>query len=152
MKLTERIDQDITQAAKDQDQPKLSALRMLKNSVNNLAKDAGKEAAGLADEEIVKIIQKDIKQRRESAQSYRQGQREELASREEEDIKIFSQYLPKQLSQEELGKIIDQAISETGASSVADMGRVMGLLNQKVSGQADMGQVSQLVKDKLEKK
>ena len=103
----------------------------------------------LTDEETISIVQKMIKQRKESFSQFEQAGREELAEKEAREISILEQFLPEQLSEEEILQEVNQAIAESGAESMQDMGKVMGLLKNKLSGKADMGLVSIKVKESL---
>ena len=103
----------------------------------------------LTDEETISIIQKMIKQRKDSFSQFEQAGREELAEKEAREISILEQFLPEQLSEEEILQEVNQAIAESGAESMQDMGKVMGLLKNKLSGKADMGLVSIKVKESL---
>ena len=103
----------------------------------------------LTDEETISIVQKMIKQRKDSFSQFEQAGREELAEKEAREISILEQFLPEQLSQEEILQEVNQAIAESGAESMQDMGKVMGLLKNKLSGKADMGLVSIKVKESL---
>ena len=103
----------------------------------------------LTDEETISIVQKMIKQRKDSFSQFEQAGREELAEKEAREISILEQFLPEQLSEEEILQEVNQAIAESGAESMQDMGKVMGLLKNKLSGKADMGLVSNKVKESL---
>ncbi|MBI3983699.1 GatB/YqeY domain-containing protein [Candidatus Microgenomates bacterium] len=146
MDLVEKVEQDLAAALRSGNQAVLGTLRLLKNSLNGAAKD---KQADLTPEEAVKIVQKEIKQRREAAEGYRTGGREESAAKEEAEITILETYLPEQLSATEVEAIVDKAIADTGAATVQEMGKVMGVVNSQLAGKADMGQVSQLVRSKL---
>ncbi|MBI2011906.1 GatB/YqeY domain-containing protein [Candidatus Daviesbacteria bacterium] len=141
-----KIQEDLKQAQLDRNELKVSTLRLLLSEVNNAKIQKGQE---LSDEEITGVIQKEIKKRKESIESFRKGAREDLALKEEAEAKVLESYLPTQLSDEELTKIIDLAINEVGANSIADMGKVIGKVMSQVSGKADGGRVSNLVKQKL---
>ena len=101
------------------------------------------------DAQVTEVIAKMVKQRRDSIQQYRAGGREDLAQKEQAEIDVLSGYLPKQLSDEEIGAIIDDAITQSGLSGMAAMGKVMGAVKAKVAGRADLGKVSALVKARL---
>ena len=103
----------------------------------------------LTDEETISIVQKMIKQRKDSFSQFEQAGRQELAEKEAREISILEQFLPEQLSEEEILQEVNQAIAESGAESMQDMGKVMGLLKNKLSGKADMGLVSNKVKESL---
>lgn len=104
---------------------------------------------GISEDEILSMLQSMIKQRQESIKMYEAGNRPELAAREAAEIKIIENFLPAQLSEEEVKKVIDAAIQETGAAGPKDMGKVIGVLKAKYAGQIDFGKVSPLVKEKL---
>jgi uncharacterized protein len=144
--VVENIDQDLAEAQKAQEADKVSTLRLLKNSLNAAAKE---KKAELDDAEATKVVQKEAKQRRDSIDSFTQANRQDLVAKEQAELAIIEQYLPEQMSEDELNKLIEATIAETGANSMADMGKVMGSLQPKIAGQADGGQVAQLVKQKL---
>jgi len=146
MSLKEKLDEDLKLAMKAKDELKLSTVRLLKNAVNN-AELAKKKP--FSDEEIITVIQSSIKQRKDSIEQYRQGGREELAVQEEKEMKILQAYLPKQLSEEEVRKLVADVIKETGAASVKEMGKVMGKLMPLIKGKADNSLVSSVVKEYL---
>jgi uncharacterized protein YqeY len=122
--------------------------------VNSTLKNADIEARGaskpaLGDAEVISILQKMIKQRQESVELYKKGNRPELVKQEEEEIAIISGYLPKQMSEADVAAAIDAAIKETGAAGMKDMGKVIGVLRGKYAGQMDMAKASAAVKAKL---
>ena len=147
--MIDQLQKDLVEAQKAKDELKVSTLRLLLGAVKNFA--IAKESASYnpSDEEIVSVIQKEIKQRKESIESYKSGNRQDLADKEGKELEILQAYLPEQMSEEEARKLVDQAISETGASSMQDMGKVMGNLMPKVKGKADGSFVNQIVKEKL---
>ena len=148
--LRDDINKALTEAMKAKDERKVSTLRMVNATLKNAdieARGAGKPALG--DAEVLPLLQKMIKQRQESVELYKQGNRPELVKQEEEEIAIISAYLPKQMSDAEVGAAIDAAIKETGASGMKDMGKVIGVLRGKYAGQMDMGKASAAVKAKL---
>ena len=148
--LRDDINKALTEAMKAKDERKVSTLRMVNATLKNAdieARGAGKPPLG--DAETLPLLQKMIKQRQESVELYRQGNRPELVKQEEEEIAIISSYLPKQMSDAEVGAAIDAAIKETGASGMKDMGKVIGALRGKYAGQMDMGKASAAVKAKL---
>lgn len=146
MALAEQIDQDLTLALKAGDQAKLSVLRMVKSALKNQQIAAQHE---LSDEEVLKVLQKEAKQRKESIDSFEAGGRAEIAAKEKQELEVIESYLPAGLSDEELSKMVNDAISETGASTMADMGKVMGALSAKVQGRADGSKLAELVKQQL---
>lgn len=146
MPVTETIDRDITAAMKAGEADKLSVLRLVKNSMNVAAKE---KKADLTDEDAVRVLQKEAKQRKDSIASYKEGGRDDLANKEEAELAIIETYLPEQMSAEEITAIVDEAISSTGASSMQDMGKVMGAVTAKTTGKADGGEVAKIVREKL---
>lgn len=145
--LRDRIKSDLQQAQLARDEIKVSTLRLLLSAISYA--DIASSGEEISDEEIVTVIQREVKKRKEAVAGFRQGNREESAQKEEAEAKILESYLPEQLSNEELTKIIEGAINETGAKSIGDLGRVIGLVMGKVKGRADGGKVSALVKEKL---
>jgi hypothetical protein len=147
MTLTEQINNDIKAAMKERNQVKLAALRAIKSALLLAAteKGGGKDAEA----EELRMLQKQVKQRREAAEIYTTQGREDLAKDEIDQAIIIEQYLPKQMSEEELVKEIAAIITETGASSPADMGKVMGAATKKLAGKADGKDISRLVKGML---
>lgn len=143
MKLKEKIDADIKKAMKDKDQEKLSTLRMLKADIE--AKSIENNRKELTDEDIVKLVRTQIRKHKESVEQFTKGGRAELAEKEKRETKILASYMPEELSTEELKKIVQEVISEAGATSKADMGKVMKLAMGKVKGKADGKAVSQVV-------
>ena len=123
-----------------------TTLRMFSAEIK---KEEIEKKAELTDEETISIVQKMIKQRKDSFSQFEQAGREELAEKEAREISILEQFLPEQLSEEEILQDVNQAIAESGAESMQDMGKVMGLLKNKMSGKADMGLVSIKVKESL---
>lgn len=146
MKLAEQINQDFLTAYKSKDEAKSSLLRLLKSSLQN-AEIAKKEE--LVDEEIFKLIQREVKQRQDAIVEYKKGDREDLAAKDEAEITILKTYLPSELSKEELEKFITDAISSVGAQSQADFGKVMGAAMPKIAGRATGDRVSAMVKKLL---
>ena len=146
MSLVEQITADMTAAMKSQDEARTAVLRLLKTALQNERIKVGHD---LSDEEAVKVVQQQAKQRRDSIEAYGKANRPELADEEAKELEIISHYLPKQMDESELNTIIDQVVSETGASGSAQMGMVMGKVMQAVAGKADGGTVSRLVKEKL---
>ena len=146
MSLKQRINDDVKQAMRAGDKSRLKTLRMITAAIKQREID---ERVELDEAQVLAVVEKMIKQRRESAEQYRAGDRPELAEIEEAEIAILDDYLPEPLSEEELGRVIDEAIAEVGASSMADMGQVMGLIKGRVQGRADMGKVSAQVRGRL---
>jgi len=148
MSLEIQINQDIKAAMIAKDTAKLRGLRAIKAAIL-LAKTEKGHAEDLNQEAEIKVLQKLVKQRRESAEIYKTQNREDLYEIEVEEEKVIEAYLPKQLSKEEVETIVKAIITETGASSIKDMGKVMGATNQKLAGQADGKTISEVVKSLL---
>jgi len=148
MTLSEQINNDFIEALKNKESEKLSVLRMLKSSIKN-SEIALKKA--LDDPEVVKILQREVKQRKDSIESFLSAGREQLAEKEKKEIKYLEKYLPEQLSDDDLTAILETVIVETGAKSMADLGKVMASAMSKVSGRADGSAVSEKAKELLTK-
>ena len=146
MPLRERLNDDIKNAMKAREQEKLAALRLMLSAVKQREVD---ERITLDDAGVVAVVEKMIKQRRESIVQYEKGARQDLADKEKAEIAILEAYLPQPLSQAEVEAIVAEAVAATGAKSPADMGKVMGVVKPRLAGRADMGKVSALVKTKL---
>lgn len=147
MALEQQIQKDIMEAMKAHNTVRTNAVRAIKSDIL-LAKTSG-AGAEITDGDVIKLIQKLIKQRKESAAMYAQGGRQDLADNELAEAAEMEGYLPKQLSEAEVEEIVKGIIAETGASSMADMGKVMGLATKKLAGQADGRTVSTIVKKLL---
>lgn len=147
MALEQQIQKDIMEAMKAHNTVRTNAVRAIKSEIL-LAKTSG-AGAEITDGDVIKLIQKLIKQRKESAAMYAQGGRQDLADNELAEAAEMEGYLPQQLSEAEVEEIVKGIIAETGASSMADMGKVMGLATKKLAGQADGRTVSTIVKKLL---
>jgi uncharacterized protein YqeY len=135
---------------KDKDADTLNTLRLVNAGLKD--KDIEIRVAGtgeVSDADVLTVLQKMLKQREESAKTYRDNDRPELADQEETEIAIINRYMPEQLEGDDLAKVIDEAIAESGAEGPRDMGKVMGVLKAKYAGQINMGTVSGVVKEKL---
>ncbi len=146
MGLKEKIMQDMKEAMKAKDTAKVSTLRLLISEIKNKEIDKRGE---LTDDEILAVIQKAVKQRKESIEQYEKAGRSDLVEKEKKELEILEAYLPQPLSEEELEAIIDEAIKEAQATSVKDMGKVMKIVMPKVRGRADGKIVNQKVREKL---
>ncbi len=144
--LKQRIQEDVTAAMRARDKPRLSALRLVTAAIKQLEVDSRTE---LDDPDVLTVLEKMLKQRRDSLQQYTDAGRQDLADQESYEITVIEAYMPEALPAEELARLIDAAIAETGATSMRDMGKVMGLLKSRVQGRADLGAVSGTVKQKL---
>ena len=149
MTLKQQIDQDLKTAMLAKDTQTVSVLRGLKGAVLNVEIQNNSRDTGLTDAEVIAVFTKEAKKRQESAEMYKQGNRPEKAQAEAEEKAIIDKYLPKQLTDEELAQIIDEAIQTTGAAGSQAMGQVMGAVKGKVAGQADGGRIAAMVKEKL---
>ena len=149
--LRERLSEDLKTAMRAKDQRALSTIRMVLADLklrDISAREKG-NTTGVGDPEIVDMMQKLVRQRRDSIEAYEKGGRPELAQQEAEEIAIIERYLPKGMSDDEVTKAIAEAIAATGATTVKDMGRIMALLKEKYAGQMDFSKVGPLVKQKL---
>jgi uncharacterized protein len=146
MALREQLNEDIKNAMKAREQDKLAALRLMLSAVKQREVD---ERITLDDAGVVGVVEKMIKQRKDSIAQYEKAQRQDLADKEKYEISVIEGYLPQQMSEAEVGAAIDAAIASTGARGAADMGKVMGVVKPQLAGKADMGKVSALVKARL---
>ncbi len=143
-----QILEDLKSAMKNQEKEKLSVIRMLKGSIQMAELDKKSE---LTDDEVLAVISKEIKTRRESIKEFEKGAREDLIAKTNSEIQILEKYLPKQLSKEELQNIIDEVFNAVKPESVKDMGKIMKEVKPKVIGRADMSEVSKIIKEKINK-
>lgn len=141
-----QILEDLKTAMKEQDKEKLMVIRMLKGAIQMEELNTKKE---LSDEEVIGIVSKQIKTRKESITEFEKGGREDLINKTQSEIEILEKYLPEQLSEEEVNSIIEEAFNEIKPESMKDMGKLMGYLNPKLKGRCDMGSVSKIIKEKL---
>ena len=151
MSLREKINQQFNTALKNKDKTLVSTLRLIMAAVKekDIANRSGEKKEESKDQEIIKVLQKMKKQRQDSAELYKKGGREELLKAEEEEIKIIDTFLPKQLSEEETKKICKETIESLGASSIKDMGKIMGSLKKKYSDSIDFSKANIIVKGLL---
>jgi uncharacterized protein len=140
--LQQRIHDDLTAAMRSGDVLRRDVLRMATSAAYNIEKKQGRP---LSDDELLAVLAREVKTRRESVEAFRGGGREDLASKEEAEIAILEGYLPRQLDDEELRALVDEAITATGASSPRDLGKVMGWLSPRTKGRADGRRVSGMV-------
>lgn len=146
MSLKDRIQDDLKQAMRDKNQARVDTLRLLTAAIKQREVD---ERTTLDDSQVLAVIDKLIKRSRESIEQYEKGARADLAAKEQAEIAVWQAYLPQQLSAAEIDQLVEEAIGATGAASVKDMGKVMGVLKPKLQGRADIGQVSARVKTRL---
>ena len=141
-----QISKDVKEAMRQKDKERLAALRLILASFKQKEVD---ERIELKDEHSIAILNKMAKQHHDSIEQFSKANRDDLVKKEQLELDVIESYLPEKLSEEEVNLLIDEAISETGANSVKDMGKVIGLLKGKLQGQADMGEVSRLIRGKL---
>ena len=146
MSLTDQLTEAMKVAMKAKDSLRLNAIRLIRTAVKNREIEA-REA--LDDQQVIGVLSTLVKQRRESAQVYRDNGREELAVKEEAELAVIQEFLPAQLDETELRAIIDVAVEETGAATMKDMGKVMKIVTARTTGRADGRLVSELVKARL---
>jgi len=151
MGLKEKLQADLTDAIRARDEVKSGTVRMLLTAITN-EEVAGKSAKVLTDAEIITVLSRESKKRREAVDAYTEAKREDLANKEKAEGLIIAQYLPEQLSEAEIKKMIADAIAETNAAGPAGMGLVMKVLQPKIAGKADGGVVSKLVINLLSSK
>ena len=148
MGLKEKLQADLTDAIRSRNEVVSGTVRMLLAAITN-EEVAGKAAKVLTDAEIITVLSREAKKRREAVEAYTQAKRDDLAGKEKAEVAVISNYLPEQLSEDEIKKLIADAIAETGAAGAAGMGLVMKVLQPKIAGKADGGVVSGLVKAAL---
>ncbi len=144
--LKQRIQDDMKAAMKAAEKRKLGIIRLILAAIKQREVD---ERIELDDTQVLAVLDKMVKQRRDSIDQYTRANREDLAEQERYEIEVCQDYMPEAMSEEELAKLVDEAVIASGAASMKDMGNVMGILRPKVQGRADMGNVSKLVKQRL---
>ena len=151
MGLREDVNAALKQAMKDKDTTRLATLRLVNAAIKDqdIAQRGSDDASGVNDGDILAILGKMTKQRQESIRAYEEGGRLDLAERERTEIDVIAEFLPRQLDESEVQNAIEKAIAATGASSIRDMGKIMGHLKEKYTGQMDFGAVGPVVKAKL---
>ena len=145
--LEKKINDDLKEAMKQKETIKIETLRMLKAEIQNVA--ISKKLSSLEDKDVFQIVSRQIKQHRDSIETFSKGARDDLAEKEKQELKILQSYLPKQLSKEEILSMVKQAIAETGAAGRSDMGKVMKVVMEKAKGAAEGKVVSQIVAEQL---
>ena len=146
MSLVERLEGEVREAMLARDATRRDALRLILNSLRSAEKDLQRP---LSDDEELQVLQRERKRRNEAAEAFRAGGREEQAGQEETELAILEEFMPEPLSEDELERIVDDAIAETGSTSLRDMGRVMADVMPQVAGRADGSAVGQIVREKL---
>lgn len=147
--LKDQIQQDLTNAMREKSEEKLSTIRMLKSALQYFEIQKGGAGYVASDEDVIDVVGREIKKRRESIEMFEKGNRQELADKEKRELEVLQNYLPEQLSEDEVRKLVDEAIATTGASTMQDMGKVMGILAEKTKGKAEGSVVSSIVREKL---
>jgi uncharacterized protein YqeY len=145
-RLIERLEGEVKDAMLARDTTRRDALRLILNSLRAAEKDLQRP---LSDDEELQVLQRERKRRNEAAEAFRAGDREDQATQEEAELAILEEFMPEPLSEDELERIVDDAIAETGATSLRDMGRVMADVMPQVAGRADGSAVGQIVREKL---
>ncbi len=144
--IRERLTEDLKAAMRAKAKLRLSTIRMIRSEILYKDKEHGKETG---EEDILKVLLSMVKKGEEAAEQFVKGGREELASKEREEIRIIQEYLPAQMDDEELRQAVQEAVAETGACSLKEMGKVMGLLTKQLAGRATGARISQVVKERL---
>lgn len=144
--MRDRILKDIVDAMKSKDKDRLSVLRMVKGAMQ--LEEINKKAT-LTDEDVIGVLSKQIKTRKESIIEFEKGNRQDLIEKTNKEIEILNEYMPEQLSEEEVIKVIDEAFNKVNPTSTSDMGKIMGVVTPTLKGKADMSSVSKIVKEKL---
>ena len=146
MSIRQTISDDMKTFMRAKDTARLGAIRLLQASIKQKEVD---ERIELNDDQILAVIQKMLKQRKDSIEAYQQANRQDLIDQEQLEIEVLTKYMPEPLSDEEINQFIEEAMATTEATDMKDMGKVVGVLKSKVAGRADMGEVSKLVRQKL---
>lgn len=147
--MKDKLKEELKQSMLAKDELKTSVLRLLLSAINYYETNKGGAGYSATDEDVLSVIGAQAKQRKDSIEQYTSAGRTELADKEKAELDILQAYLPEQMGEDEVSKLVEEAISQTGATSMSDMGKVMGALMPKVKGRADGGLVSSLVKAKL---
>lgn len=143
------LQNELKQSMLSKNELKTSVLRMLLSSISYLETQKGGAGYEATEEDVMSSIQKEAKQRRDSIEEFLKAGRDDLAEKEEKELKILKEYLPEQMNEEEIRKLIEETISQAGASNIQDIGKVMGILMPKIKGKADGDLVSRIVKNRL---
>ncbi len=146
----QQLKEELKQSMLARDAEKTSTLRMIISALGYYEIEKGGAGYEATEEDVLAVLQKQAKQRRDSIEQFKAGGREELAEKEQKELELIQTYLPEMMDEESIRKLVDEAIVQTGATSSADMGKVMGALMSKVKGKADGSLISKLVKEKLD--
>lgn len=147
MSLKQRLTDELKNAMKNKEQLRKNVITMIRSDIKQIEVDKRVE---LSDEDIIEIISKQAKQRKDSIEEFRKGGRDDLAQQSEEELKVLMEYLPEQLSEEEIEAVIKEVITDTGATSMKDMGKIMASAMPKLKGRADGKIVNQIVRNILQ--
>ena len=145
----QNLQEELKQSMLAKDELRTSVLRLLLSAINYYEIQKGGAGYEASEEDVLAVIQKEAKQRKDSIEEFKKAGRQELVDKETSELNILQSFLPEQISEDEVRAIVEQTITETGASTIQDMGKVMGALTGKLKGKADMGLVSNLVRQKL---
>ena len=145
----QQLKEELKQSMLARNAEKTSTLRMIVSALGYYEIEKGGAGYEATEEDVEAVFQKQAKQRRDSIEQYKAGNRPELAEKEAKELELLESYLPKQMSEEEVKKLVEEAVASTGATSATDMGKVMGALMPKIKGKANGGLVSRLVKENL---
>jgi uncharacterized protein len=145
----QKLQQELKESMLAKDQVRTSVLRMLLSALNYYEIQKGGAGYEASDEDVMAVIQKEVKQRKDSIEQFQNAGRQELVLKEKEELEILQKYMPAQMSEDEIRTLVKDAVKQTGASTVADLGKVMGALMRKTKGKADGSLVSQIVKQEL---
>lgn len=147
--LKQKLQEELKQSMLSQNAEKTSVLRLLLSAIGYYETNKGGAGYEATDEDVLSVIQTQVKQRRDSIEQFTNAGRQELADKEKKELEMLQTYLPEQMGEEELRKIVDETVSSTGAKTMQDMGKVMAALMPKIKGKADNGLASQIVREKL---
>lgn len=149
--LKEKLQEELKQAMFAKDELKKSVLRMLLSAITYYEIDKGGAGYNATDEDVLQVIDKQVKQRKDSIEQFEKAQRTELAEKEKQEMALLTIYLPKQLTEDEIKALVTDAIAKTGATTPSDLGKVMGFLSVQIKGKADGATVSRIVRETLSK-
>jgi uncharacterized protein len=147
--LKQKLQEDLKQSMLAKDELRTSTLRMLLSAINYFEIQKGGAGYEVNDEEVLDVVTKEVKKRNEAIEMYKTGNRQDLVDKETKEAEILKSYLPEQMNEDEIRKIVEETIAQTGATSMQEMGKVMGALMPKVKGKADASLVSSIVREKL---
>ena len=147
----QKLQEELKQAMLARDALKTSVLRMLLSAINYYEIQKGGAGYEAADEDVLAVVQKEAKQRQDSIEQFQKGQRQDLVDKETKELELLQKYLPQQMNEDQIREIVKETINQTGAKTMAEIGKVMDTLMSKVKGKADGGMVSKIVKESLSK-